>query len=179
MVVAKAKPGVPGARDYIGNADGAALAPRAGTNVWIKCAIKYSGKSLWDNGSWGQRDMRGKPGSLSVHATGRAMDLSYRYITDKNKGVPTGRKTSLEFINKVVANANALGVQCILDYFPKPFGRGWRCDRQAWSSYSKPDISGAPGGDWWHVEITPAMADNPQAVEAAFLLVFGDNPPTA
>jgi hypothetical protein len=108
-----------------------------------------------------------------------AVDLSYRYMADKNKGVPTGRKTSLEFINKVVANANALGVQCILDYFPKPFGRGWRCDRQAWSSYSKPEISSAPGGDWWHVEISPTMADNPQAVEAAFLLVFGDNPPTA
>ena len=179
MTVAKAKPGVPGARDYIGNADGAALAPRAGTNAWIKCAIKYSGKSLWDNGSWGQRDMRGKPGSLSVHATGRAMDLSYRYMADKNKGVPTGRKTSLEFINKVVANANALGIQAILDYFPKDFGRGWRCDRQAWSKYSKPEIHGAPGGDWWHVEISPTMADNPQAVEAAFLLVFGDNPPTA
>jgi hypothetical protein len=178
MVVAKAKPGVAGARDYIGNADGAAPAPRAGMDAWIKCAIKYSNKSLWNNGSWGQRDMKGKPGSLSVHATGRAVDLSYRYFADTKKGVPTGRKTSLEFINKVVANANALGVQAILDYFPKPFGRGWRCDRQAWSSYSKPDISGAPGGDWWHVEITPAMADNPQAVEAAFLLVFGDNPPT-
>jgi hypothetical protein len=148
-------------------------------DAWIKCAIKYSNKSLWNNGSWGQRDMKGKPGSLSVHATGRAVDLSYRYFADTKKGVPTGRKTSLDFINKVVANANALGVQAILDYFPKPFGRGWRCDRQAWSSYSKPSISGAPGGDWWHVEISPTMADNPQAVEAAFLLVFGDNPPTA
>ena len=179
MVVAKAKPGVAGARDYIGNADGAAPAPRPGMDAWIRCAVKYSNKSLWNNGSFTQRDMKGKPGSLSVHATGRAVDLSYRYFADTKKGVPTGRKTSVAFINKVVANANALGVQAILDYFPKPFGRGWRCDRQAWSSYSKPSISGAPGGDWWHIEITPAMADNPQAVEAAFLLVFGDNPPTA
>jgi hypothetical protein len=107
------------------------------------------------------------------------MDLSWRYMADKNKGVETGRKTSLEFINKVAANANALGVQAILDYFPKDFGRGWRCDRQAWSKYSKPEIHSAPGGDWYHVEISPNMADNPQAVEAAFLLVFGDNPPTA
>ena len=117
MVIAKAKPGVPGARDYIGNADGAAPAPRAGMDAWIKCAIKYSNKSLWNNGSWGQRDMKGKPGSLSVHATGRAVDLSYRYMADKNKGVPTGRQTSLNFINKVVENANALGIQAILDYF--------------------------------------------------------------
>jgi hypothetical protein len=70
VAVAKAKEGVPNARDYIGNADGASPAPRAGMNEWIKQAIAASNGALWNNGSWGQRDMRGKPGSLSVHATG-------------------------------------------------------------------------------------------------------------
>jgi hypothetical protein len=40
------------------------------------------------------------------------------------------RKAALKFINTVARNANDLGVECILDYFPRPFGRGWRCDRQ-------------------------------------------------
>jgi len=56
----------------------------------------------------------------------------------------------------------------ILDYFPVPHGRGWRCDRQAWTKYTRHTITSAPGGDWIHVEISPKMADSPQAVRAAF-----------
>ena len=83
MTVAKAKPGVAGARDYIGNADGASPGPRAGMDEWIRQAIAASNGALWNNGSWGQRDVKGKPGTMSVHATGRAVDLSYRK-TEKN-----------------------------------------------------------------------------------------------
>lgn len=173
MVVAKAKPGVPDARDYIGNADGPAPKPRSGMDEWIRQAIAASNGALWNNGSYGQRDMKGKPGSLSVHATGRAVDLSYRATAQKPKA---NRKNALEFIDVVLANANTLGVQMIIDYFPKPFGRAWRCDRQAWSKYSNPTVSGAPGGDWFHIEITPQAADSVIFVRAAFLKVFGQIP---
>jgi hypothetical protein len=176
VVVAKAKPGVPNARDYIGNADGASPKARAGMDEWIRQAIAASNGALWNNGSWGQRDMRGKPGSLSVHATGRAVDLSYRPSEKRPK---PNRKDALAFMNKVAENANELGVQCILDYFPQPYGRAWRCDRQAWSKYSKPTIHGAPGGDWIHIEITPQAADSVIWVKAAFLKVFGEIPPKA
>ncbi len=176
MAVAKAKPGVAGARDYIGNADGASPAPRAGMNEWIKQALATSNGALWNNGSWGQRDVKGKPGTMSVHATGRAVDLSYRK-TDKYP--KANRKDALVFIDKVVANANDLGVQMIIDYFPKEFGRAWRCDRQAWLKYTKPTVSGAPGGDWFHIEITPQAADSVIWVKAAFLKVFGEIPPKA
>ena len=176
MAVAKAKPGVPNARDYIGNADGPSAGPRAGMNEWIKQAIAASNGALWNNGSWGQRDMRGKPGSLSVHATGRAVDLSYRKSERQPKA---GRKEALVFIDKLVANANDLGLQCILDYFPEPQGRAWRCDRYAWQKYTKPTIHGAPGGDWFHIEITPQAADSVIWVKAAFLKVFGEIPPKA
>ena len=171
VAIAKAKPGVPGATDYIGNADGAAPKPRPGMDEWIKQAIKYANGSLWNNGSWGQRDMRGKPGSLSVHATGRAVDLSYRDMPD-DRGKPNGRQLSKVFIEACVANANELGVQMVIDYWPQPYGRAWRCDRMAWQVYSKETVHGAPSGDWWHVEITPKMADNPNLVKAAFLKVF-------
>ncbi len=176
MTVAKAKPGVPGARDYIGNADGPARGPRAGMDEWIRQAIFHSNGALWNNGSYGVRDMKGKPGSMSVHATGRAVDLSYRASAQHPKA---SRLNARSFIDMVIANANELGVQMVIDYFPKPYGRAWRCDRQAWLKYSKPTVSGAPGGDWFHVEIDPIKADSVIAVKAAFLKVFGEIPPKA
>ena len=169
-MIAKAKPGVPGARDYIGATDGPANAKRLGTEEWVRQAAKYSNGALWNNGTFARRDIKGKPGQMSVHSTGRAMDLSYRK-TD-TKGVARGRNTSKQFIDKVVANANQLGVQIIIDYWPQPFGRAWRCDRQAWKAYETKTVSGAPGGDWWHIEISPGMADNAEAVKAAFAAVF-------
>jgi hypothetical protein len=173
VATAKRKPGVPNARDYIGNADGPAPRNRAGMEEWIRQAIYHSNGALWNNGSWGQRDMRGKPGSLSVHATGRAVDLSYR---KSEKHPNANRKDAMIFLNKVLEHANDLGVQAVLDYFPKPHGRGWRCDRQSWSKYTTPTLGGAPGGDWIHVEISPQAADSVIFVKAAFLAVFGEIP---
>jgi hypothetical protein len=139
---------------------------------WIRQAIKHGNGAFWNNGSWGIRDMRGSE-NLSVHATGRAVDLSYR----KSEQHPTAnRKGTMDFFNIVTANANALGLECILDYLLKPYGRGWQCTRQAWSKYSKPTIHGAPGGDWLHVEITPVMADSPALVKQAFQRVFAEIP---
>jgi hypothetical protein len=40
-------------------------------------------------------------------------------------------------------------------------------------------FSGAPGGDWFHIEITPQAADSVIFVKAAFLKVFGEIPPKA
>ena len=173
MTTAKAKQGVPNARDYIGNADGPSPKPRAGMDAWIKLAIAHSNGVFFNNGSYGQRDAKGKPGTLSVHATGRAVDLSYRK-TEKNPNA--NRKNALAFINKVLEHANELGVQAVLDYFPKGHGAGWRCDRQTWEKYTKHTITGSPGGDWFHIEITPQAADSVIWVKAAFLKVFGEIP---
>jgi hypothetical protein len=171
VATAKRKPGVLNARDYIGNADGPAPRNRAGMEEWIRQAIYHSNGALWNNGSYGQRDMKGKPGSLSVHATGRAVDLSYR---KSEKHPNANRKDAIAFINKVLEHANDLGVQAVLDYFPEPFGRAWRCDRQSWTKYTKATIHGAPGGDWLHLEISPQAADSVIFVKAAFLAVFGE-----
>jgi hypothetical protein len=140
---------------------------------WIRCAVLYGGGALWNNGSWGVRDMRGSA-NLSVHATGRAVDLSYR----KSEKYPlANRKGAIAFLNIVIANANELGVECVLDYFPKPFGRGYRCDRQAWKSYSKPEIHQAPGGDWLHFEVSPMFVKQPaNLIQQAFKRVFTELP---
>jgi hypothetical protein len=75
-------------------------------NEFIKQVIHHSGGALWNNGSYGQRDMKGKPGSLSVHATGRAVDMSYR---GSARHPQSSRKSALPFVEKLVANANELG----------------------------------------------------------------------
>lgn len=150
-------------RRYTGTRDGVAQGKRPGTEEWVKQVIALSGGVLWNNGTWVVRNQRGKQ-ALSVHATGRAMDLSYR-------GQPKGREAAKRVMKILVANHQLLGVEMILDYFPAPYGRGWRCDRAEWQTYSKATLAGSPGGDWIHVEISPRMADSPQRVIAAFAKV--------
>ena len=171
MSVIPANPKVVGSKPYTGNSDGEAKGPRAGMDEWIRQAIKHGKGAFWNNGSYGVRMMRGSETSLSVHATGRAVDLSYR-VSQQHQGA--NRKDACAFINIVLENANALGVECVLDYIG-PFGRGWRCERQSWQKYTKETIHGVPG-DWFHVEISPAMADNPNAVKQAFDRVFTEIP---
>lgn len=155
-------------RPYTGNTDGLASGERKGLAVFIKelCALY---PALWNNGSFVNRSMRGKTGTLSVHATGRACDLSFRYMAKEKRGIAEGgRKQAMEAIDFVVKNADAFGLECILDYFPMPHGRGWRCDRGGWSVYTKATIHGAPMGDWVHFEVSPLLADNPEAMREAF-----------
>ena len=168
-----ANPKVIGSRPYTGNSDGAVNAPLPGMDEWIRQAIGNGGGAIWNNGSWGIRDMRGSA-NLSVHATGRAVDLSYRM---SEKQPTANRKGAMAFLNILIANANELGIEQVLDYFPKAFGRGWRCDRQAWKSYSKPEIHGAPGGDWLHIEVSPAFVKQPTSlIQQAFKRVFTELP---
>lgn len=72
-----------------------------------------------------------------------------------------------------MANAELFLIEEIHDYFPAPFGRGWRCDKAVWTVYKKPSIGSAPGGDWFHVEIAPTHADNPAYYEQAFASLGG------
>jgi len=171
--VIPANPKIVGSRPYTGNSDGASAGPLPGMDEWIRQAIKYGGGAFWNNGSWGVRNMRGSE-NLSVHACGRAVDLSYR---PSEKYPTANRKGSMAFLRVIIANANELGIEQVLDYFPKAFGRGYRCDRQAWKSYSKPTLAGSPGGDWLHVEVAPAFLDQPLTlIQQAFRRVFTELP---
>ena len=158
-------------RHYTGNKDGAAKGLRPGMKVFIDELIKLGNGAFWNNGDFGVRTMRGKE-SLSVHATGRAADFSYRNM-GKGKGVPNGRREAVRMCKLLVENADLLGLEALFDYFPAPHGRAWMCDRDAWLKYKTHTISGAPKGDWLHVEISPEMADSPAKVREAFAnLVF-------
>jgi len=154
-------------RKYTGTKDGISKGPRKGMLEFIKQTDTLTNGALWNNGHWVVRPVKGTgvAGPLSVHATGRAVDLSYRKMP--NKGRVNGRKRAEEYMELLVANNRLLGIELILDYMPAG-GRGWRCDRLAWQNYTPPGLTGSPNGDWLHVEISPRMADSPQAVIAAF-----------
>jgi len=144
-----------------------AKGPLQGTDEFIRQIVKRSGGSLWNNGSWVVRDIRTKPGQLSNHARGLAVDFSYRKMTDK--GVVNGRKTALPFIYKLLENADTLQIELVIDYAEN---RSWKCDRGTW-------LKGKwSGGDWFHIEISPAMSVNENLVKQAFNDVFKDMPKT-
>ena len=153
-------------RHYTGNKDGAAKCLRPGMKVFIDETIKLSNGALWNNGDFGVRPMRGKE-SLSVHATGRAVDLSFRHMPPK-KGIKNGRLEALRVLKIIIANADALGLEAAFDYIVKPHGRAWMCDRDAWSNYKKETIHGGGSGDWLHFEVSPEMADSAEKMRQAF-----------
>ncbi len=144
-----------------------AKSPLPGTDEFIRQVVKRAGGSLWNNGSFQLRDIRTKPGQLSNHARGLAVDLSYRKMNDK--GITDGRKTALPFIYKLLENADTLEIELVIDYCDN---RSWKCDRGTW-------LKGKwSGGDWFHVEISVAMGNNANLVKQAFNNVFKDMPKT-
>jgi hypothetical protein len=130
---------------------------RAGTNRFIDWVMFLNGGKVTNLGSWMVRDMRGKAGNPSVHGTGRAVDFGY-----------ANREDGLALTDFLVRNADLLGVEMVADYWPKPWGRTWRCDRNDWKVYSSKTISGSPGGKWIHVELSPSVADNAQWFDEVF-----------
>jgi peptidoglycan hydrolase-like protein with peptidoglycan-binding domain len=142
-------------RPYTGY-DKTADGKRAGFETLIDLLEAHFG--LWNNGTYGVRPKRGKS-SMSVHATGRAGDLSWRGAPYRGTGNYQDACRMMEWVEQ---HADALGVEAIFDYYPKPWGRGWKCDRDAWQVYDKKAFSGAPGGDWVHIEVSNEYADNPQ-----------------
>ena len=147
-------------KPYTVNAAPIVKAPLAGMDLWITRAIRHSNKSLWNNGSWIIRDIKNKPGTISNHAKGVAVDLSYRYNSSTN----AGRTKSLPYIIKLLENADTLGIELVIDYALR---RSWLCSRGTW----------IPGnfqtGDWYHIEVNPVMCHSPEMVKQAWDKVFG------
>lgn len=148
--------------------DADAKGRRAGTERFIDIIEFLSGNKLWNNGSWGVRQKRGKS-TPSVHGTGRAVDLSWR----KMNGKGSDYKEAQFWMDFLIKNADELLIEVVFDYYPTPWGRGWRCDRNAWQVYSKKAFDGAPNGDWIHVEIAPARADDADFYDKAFKKILG------
>jgi len=168
-----------GDRKYTGW-DANASGRRAGTEKLIQLISAHTGRKLWNNGSWGVRAKRGKS-SPSVHGTGRAFDLSWRRMSE-TRG--SGRYADAQAIMDLLTTpevAEALEIEAVFDYYPQPYGRGWKCDRASnsdggWQVYDRRAFSGAPGGDWIHVEISNRWADSPADIERIWNAVIAGEP---
>jgi hypothetical protein len=165
-------------RKYTGNTDGNFGSVRPGTTLLLKLCGKWFGAT--NLGTYSNRRMNNakakadptNPAYLSVHATGRAVDLAYK---DRAKG--------LEMWNFLLANTERLQIEEIHDYsyrWPKQdpsdktsWGAGYRCSRGEGLAgvkiYDAKNNAGTPGGKWLHVELSPYMADNPEAFRAAWI----------
>lgn len=150
-------------RKYTGY-DGDVRAHRAGTKKFIDWVLFLNGGKITNLGSLVLRNMRGKE-ARSVHATGRAIDLGFKNYED-----------GVALADFLVRHSDMLGVECVIDYYPRPFGRGWRCDRQKWNAYTKYTVAGAPNGKWIHVELSPAVADSAEWFDAVFQGLLAPSP---
>lgn len=153
-------------RPYTGNKDGVAKGATAGLLALVDEMCKRSDGALWNNGTFVNRPMRSQK-NLSVHATGRAADISWRKMSPK-VGKENGREFAVRMMDFIVLHAEALGLEICIDYFPQPWGRAYRCDRNAWLKYTTSTVSGAPLGDWMHCEVSPEMSGKPERIRAVF-----------
>lgn len=128
----------------------AAKGKRTGTETFSRLARRRWPFS--NLGTWVVRDIRDKPGIMSQHAAGLALDLGY-----------TDRAAALEACTWFVKWADELGVALINDYTHGKYGRTWLCSRAAWKVHDKPTIGSR--GAWIHVELH-AWAANHEGYEA-------------
>lgn len=166
------------ARKYTGNSDGLAAGTRPGTKELFRLASKRWG--FTNLGMFANRRMNNaksnadptNPKYLSVHATGRAVDMGY-----------TDRKKAEECWNFLISHTQELGIEEIHDYAYKwpgqdkkdktAWGAGYRCSRGEGLAgvkiFTAKDNAGTPGGKWLHVELSPEMADDPKKFRAAWI----------
>lgn len=158
---------------YTGNTD-PSTGPRPGATKFVEIMVNRGFRNL---GIWANRPMRGtNPPRLSVHATGRAVDLGY----DPKKAATVGA-----YCLWLEANHEALGIEEIHDYSgtskagTEKWGRGFRCNRNGkpgWKDWTETDNGGTPGGKWIHIELSPAMADNPKEFVKAWKAISESAP---
>lgn len=157
-------------RPYTGY-DSNASGKRAGFEMLMDLLESHFG--LWNNGTYGVRPKRGKS-SMSVHATGRAGDLSWRGAPYRGTGNYQDAVRMMEWLEK---HADALEIEAIFDYYPAPWGRGYKCDRDAFTVYDRKAFSGTPGGDWVHIEVSNKYADDPKYYSDYFAKHLGKGVP--
>lgn len=154
---------------------------RAGTEALAKAMQEASGRQIWHNGSWVVRKKRGAQATslkgMSVHATGRACDMSRR-----NWGGRPGcsRQDMERVLDWLISVADVIGLEYLADYEYGSGGRGWKCDREEWRIYRPGIIKGGGFGDWLHLEISNDKADTTDWVaEAMKTFPLGDHTPPA
>jgi len=125
---------------------------RAGTEKFSELCRRRTSWAFTNLGTWVVRDIRNKPGVMSQHSAGLALDLQY-----------SDRAMCLGAIDWLIANTDELGISLVNDYMFGKYGRTWICDRAAWKIHTTDTIG--IRGLWIHIELHRLFADNPTLVE--------------
>jgi hypothetical protein len=125
---------------------------RAGTEKFSDLCRRRTSWDFTNLGTWVVRDIRNKPGVMSQHSAGLALDLQY-----------SDRQMCLNALNWLIANTDELGISLVNDYMFGKYGRTWICDRAAWKIHTTDTIG--IRGHWIHIELHRLFADNPTLVE--------------
>lgn len=156
-------------RPYTGISDGIAPRRRPGTEHFASATQYLTSGRLWNNGTYGVRYVTGSTRTLSVHSTGRAVDLDSSKMGD---GVRIGCTLPelASWADFFAEKADHFGIELVIHYAAKPYGRSWRCDRGTWRNATAGALSG--GGTTWadhlHIELAPAFADSPALIDAGW-----------
>ena len=126
---------------------------RAGTEKFSDLCRRRTSWKFTNLGTWVVRDIRNKPGQMSQHAAGLALDLQY-----------SDRAMCLGALDWLIANSDQLGIALVNDYMHGEYGRTWISSRAAWKCHTKDTIG--IRGKWIHIELHRLFADNPTLVEA-------------
>ena len=99
-------------------------------------------------------------GSLrpSVHGTGRAADLGWVNAANAAQ-VALWLVDNFPYLEELHDYAGTTKKGC------ETWGRGYRIGR-GWKNYIATDNAGTPGPSsrWYHIEVSPAVADDPAAI---------------
>lgn len=135
--------------------DGDAPGKRAGTEKLVQLLVqRYGFRNL---GTWGVRPMRGSS-RPSVHGTGRAADLGWANPANAAQ-VALWLVDNFPYLEELHDYAGTTKKGC------ETWGRGYRIGR-GWKQYTATDNAGTPGPSsrWYHIEVSPAVANDPQAI---------------
>lgn len=134
----------------------------AGTEWFVHaCNRRWGFKNL---GTFVLRDMRGKPGQVSVHATGAACDIGFAGMK------PAEIAEAWEWF---MDHTRELGI-VEAHWYTKPgtkYGIGYRCSRGEghagcieWTAQN----NGGKGGAWFHLEFEMAFAQSEKKMSEAW-----------
>ena len=141
----------------------AAKGKRPGTEKFVDLACRRW-KSFTKLGTWVVRDMRGKPGQVSVHATGAACDIGFAGMK------PAEVAEAWEWF---MDHTRELGI-VEAHWYTKPgtkYGIGYRCSRGEghagcieWTAQN----NGGKGCAWFHLEFEMAFAQSEKKMSEAW-----------
>lgn len=147
-------------RPYSGNSYYTKSTGHGITKLVELCSRRWKTECL---GIYSNRDKRGKPGDLSVHALWRAADVRFPNVKARNEAcvwfVQFNDELKIDMIVDYAYNAR--------DKFGrKAYGRVWRCDTQKWANLKKGDVQGGGSAwaDWLHIELGYKAATTENAV---------------